>query len=1523
MTPPLVIPPYLKEAPLTGLIGMGGGATSRRFYTASDEGYQIEKSIRFNRGSASQLVNIPTKSGNTFTWTWAAWIKRGATLATEQDLWGCLDPDNTGSRTVLRFQNDDTLFYGTYSSSAWQHESVTTAVFRDTSAWMHVCLAVDNAHNTASERTKLYINGKRVTMSNDPAQNLDTYATFEDTDRRIGSYGTATNYFDGLMADIHFYDGVQLSPAAFGSVDSINIFNPKETISSGALLLPAPNKGTDSVATGTLSGTGGTFDYAFDGIIDVNRRWMPDASADQWIQCNWATAINVTATLRIYAYAPRASSILSYYTVNGGSEIEFGGAGASADWYEIPFTGELSTLRIRTTRTGGSTTSPELWGVEVDGVVLKNNTTDVETKINRNKGETAWSTMLTVDTGAITDAAKGFNGKISDWAGGDASEAIITFTPVGGIAFTNSVKVWLRTASHQARINGGSWVASTGNPTIGDWVTVATGSGTITTLDMQYTAASLTAFNAIMVDGCILIDNTTDNSFKLKGNDVSVNRRLGRNILDTGIDSATGGLPIYSTTAGSDGYDNGEQKGAGFRADSSAGTTSGTGLVFAMPGDTLRDIHASINTGSTNKAVTVSGDAAVSTSLSRFYGSSLTFDATGDHIATSSSSSDFTMGTGDFTVECWASKLAASHKGIWQISATAGGFQTSNYGDTLAVGYQSGVWQIYGAGNAPSSSAYALGKSQWYHLAYVRSSGTSKLYVNGVEVISASDTMDYDGTYLVLGGYYNSSYLHNGNIQDFRVYKGVAKYTSAFTVGTRNDFEVNNINASTTSTRVYGSTFLSDGAVAKFYDDDGVDDDGIQSRYNMFDGSTTTRCGNPDSTNVFSWDTTGYGFRGQLRIYGANTSGSNDIYVNDVDSGVDLTGSAGWITVGTYNDGINKIHFSAAGGIDLRAFEIDGVVITDTKTGNPVVSEVDSLVDSPTAYGTEAQAGGEVRGNYCTFNPLDTKVAGFLSEGNLKFINSGSNWRGVRGSFVIPDGKWYWEFTQKDSDGTSYGIGSAATNLLDHFGGGSGTQEAYTWGGANYYVNGSGTGTSLSAPADGDVIGVAYDRTNGKIHFSRNGQWYGASWATKTISEVAAGTDPVTSSISTTMDYYIGHSNYGAGNGCILNTGQLPFVHSAPSGFNCLVSGNLSDIFGASDNALGDKNNPSKYFNALAYVGNDSSDRDVLGVGFQPEFVWIKNRDATAWHMMQDAVRGANKVIYSHETNAEYTDNENGHVNSFIADGFNVDAGSAGNVNELNENYVAWCWDAGTSANSSANTDGTDITVAIGNQWVNQTAGFSVTKFTGSGSGAANSDSGDSVGHGLSAAPDYIMIKKLTSANGWPVWHSSFNALEVLALQSSNSVDSSNYCYPSVPTATAVPLGNNPEINDNADDFIMYAWNATPGFSAFGQYIGNAGSAGAFCYCGFKPKYVLLKGQSFAGNFNVFDSARNPTNPANGRLFPNSSGAQVDDSSSGNRVNMLANGFEIAGSNADTNNNTSTFVWCAFAEHPFKVSRAG
>jgi hypothetical protein len=197
----------------------------------------------------------------------------------------------------------------------------------------------------------------------------------------------------------------------------------------------------------------------------------------------------------------------------------------------------------------------------------------------------------------------------------------------------------------------------------------------------------------------------------------------------------------------------------------------------------LKGTDASIIDKSQSANLKLVGNTTGSTTQVKFSNTkSMAFDGTGDYLSTLSSDL-LRMGTGNFTVECWVNKSIANHKGIWQISSTAGGLQSTNYGQTLALGFQTGLWQIYAGGGSAgiNGPSFSLSTNTWYHTAVVRNSGTTKLYIDGTEEISISDSHDYTSTYMVIGGYYSTSYLHHGYIQDLRVTKGLARYTANFT----------------------------------------------------------------------------------------------------------------------------------------------------------------------------------------------------------------------------------------------------------------------------------------------------------------------------------------------------------------------------------------------------------------------------------------------------------------------------------------------------------------------------------------------------------------------------------------------------------------------------------------------------------------------------------------------------------------------------------------------------------------------
>ena len=184
--------------------------------------YQIEQSLRFNDNDSAYLSRTPASAGNQKTWTWSGWLKRG-TVTTDQIFFA------TGE-TYIRFGNGaaDTLWLNLRGSGATNYFFQTTQVFRDTSSWYHIVLAVDTTQATASDRVKLYVNGSEITSfvsANAPPQNADTRvnSTFLHT---LGSFASPAYFFDGYMAEVNLIDGTALDPTSFGETKS-GIWIPK------------------------------------------------------------------------------------------------------------------------------------------------------------------------------------------------------------------------------------------------------------------------------------------------------------------------------------------------------------------------------------------------------------------------------------------------------------------------------------------------------------------------------------------------------------------------------------------------------------------------------------------------------------------------------------------------------------------------------------------------------------------------------------------------------------------------------------------------------------------------------------------------------------------------------------------------------------------------------------------------------------------------------------------------------------------------------------------------------------------------------------------------------------------------------------------------------------------------------------------------------------------------------------------------------------------------------------------------
>ena len=538
----------------------------------------------------------------------------------------------------------------------------------------------------------------------------------------------------------------------------------------------------------------------------------------------------------------------------------------------------------------------------------------------------------------------------------------------------------------------------------------------------------------------------------------------------------------------------------------------------------------------------------------------------------------------------------------------------------------------------------------------------------------------------------------------------------------------------------------------------------------------------------------------------------------------------------------------------------------------------DSLVDSPTQYGTDTGAGGEVRGNYCTWNPL-ANLGLTLSNGNLTNSYTTNAWTGTTATISMPSGKWYFEYTV-NATATYTQIGVITTGKPLPTGGlqlVNGT--TFAWGYQTFGTTfGAGTDTSsgITSATTNDVISVAVDIDAGKIWLAKNGTFFNSG-------APASGTNAAYTNLSGSMTPVV--FSYGTESGDI-NFGQRPFAYTAPSGFKALCTTNLpTPTIGATATTRADD-----YFNAVLYTGTGST-LSVTGIGFQPDLVWIKRTNSITDHGWYDAVRGVQQQLESNTTTDETTESTG--LTAFGADGFTV--GSLAQLNNSSAPYVAWNWKE------------------------TATAGFDIVTYTGNGTART-------ISHNLGVAPNMIIVKARTTAStdqGWPVYHSANTSApetDYLMLNTdAATADLDTVWNDTAPTSSVFSVGTNANVNANNDTYVAYLFTAIANFSAFGSYTGNGSSDGPFIYTGFRPKWIMIKSSSNASlSWVIFDTARNLYNSSGNALWADLSSAEA----TYNDFDILSNGFKLRFTSATANGSGYTYVYAAFAEVPTKFALA-
>ena len=338
---------------------------------------------------------------------------------------------------------------------------------------------------------------------------------------------------------------------------------------------------------------------------------------------------------------------------------------------------------------------------------------------------------------------------------------------------------------------------------------------------------------------------------------------------------------------------------------------------------------------------------------------------------------------------------------------------------------------------------------------------------------------------------------------------------------------------------------------------------------------------------------------------------------------------------------------------------------------------------------------------------------------------------------------------------------------------------------------------------------------------------------------------------------------------------------------------------------------PSDYFNTKLYTGNgtDNNSTQSINMGLQPDLCWIKNRNlsgasAQAHHIF-DNVRGGNLRLMSDFSSAE--SDKSDRFNGITSTGFDLVQDDAG-TNESPETYVAWGWKAGTSFTNDASATGIGSIDSTGS--VSDASGFSIVSYTGTGSAGT-------IKHGLSAAPNFMIVKNRDAARSWNVYFGDPTDYMYLN-DTAAAADYNEIWNDTAPTTSVFSVGTDNGVNQSGEKYIAYIFAEKKGYSKFSSWIGNGSSNGPFCFTGFKPSFIIGKNTSRSEDWFMLDNKRDTFNPVDERLQPNSNGAEATVTSLG--IDFCANGFKLRGATNQYNPSGETMIYMAFAENPFTTS---
>ena len=559
-------------------------------------------------------------------------------------------------------------------------------------------------------------------------------------------------------------------------------------------------------------------------------------------------------------------------------------------------------------------------------------------------------------------------------------------------------------------------------------------------------------------------------------------------------------------------------------------------------------------------------------------------------------------------------------------------------------------------------------------------------------------------------------------------------------------------------------------------------------------------------------------------------------------------------------------------------------------------------------------------GNFCLWNVLSIGSGGStsLTVGHTTAVMTGADPRtvGTVGNPISDTDGYYFETVA-----TSIGDGALTLGIINdersnrlaneqiHSRSGSFMWRSYDSG---QFMVETSTNTSYGTFASGDVLG--WFVKNSKLYVKKNNS--------DVVGDVAAGSGGI--DISGNFFFPAVSRTVGGGSQttAVLRPDSDSWSYTPPTGFKGLTSKDMgisSDI----DPAQTDDDHPSKNFGAITWTGDGTTGRAITGLGFQPDFIWFKDRTQAFSNRLYDTSRGIDsnggKRLFSNTNGAETDQTSGQDISAVGSDGFTLGASDANYTNYNNDENVAWCWrmNGGTTA---TNNDG-NVTTTV---QANQAAGQSIVLWTGTGTNSRT------LGHGLTKKPGFVIVKRRPNSQSWNTWSqyhdngSAAGEYGALMLESSNAFSNGSgalkYWYPSGMTSTTIGIGGASGNNNSGEAMLAYCFHDVDGYSKFHYWKGNGSTDGPFIYCGFRPRMVFWKCTDATENWQVRDTARSTFNDdSQVRIYWNSSSAESS-ASTASPIDFLSNGFKIRGSNTEVNGSGNHYVWGAFADVPFKYN---